>query len=396
MKHWIYINGILVVLLALALWHRHQRTPAQPVLTPPPLATTRPMRIQAPPVSSTSSPSYATPWAALNANDLPSFIEMLRAAGCPEQTVQDIVIIHVSRLNQAKLKPLLDELYSNSCWWKAHPRDESATLNFQELKRNMANQIASLLGVSPLELQSRLQQNSFSPPSWISVERYNTLQQMKSEFISKMAFANIDANSGMTVVDTKSREQLAQLKKDLRTQIEGFLSPAELREYDMRESDAADFVRYSLPVANSEEEYRTMVALTLKYGIPQGVNYSESELCKQIEAALGTEAATRQQKLLEAKNQELNSIDRESFREIDLAVREMEISSAAMELDLDVTTVRDLVERIRTLTTTSPQNRDGSKLSTSDLRALAEQTATETLGPQKAHAFATQFIQMKH
>src|SRR5262245_40896512 len=106
--------GLNAVLLAAACWlARRQQAPA----TEPPVARAIPNHATEPAAGEAGraySPPPATAarfhWSMIESRDYPTYIANLRAIGCPEPTIRDVIFADVSELfvrkRQAMLEPL--------------------------------------------------------------------------------------------------------------------------------------------------------------------------------------------------------------------------------------------------------------------------------------------------
>ena len=59
-------------------------------------------------------------WQELESQDYPTYIKNLRAVGCPEQTIRDIIIADVTQMLREKYPTGLARLKPNPKWWTNH------------------------------------------------------------------------------------------------------------------------------------------------------------------------------------------------------------------------------------------------------------------------------------
>ena len=122
------VNAVLLAL--------NWRTPSRPVLR---VSTAREVRVQ-PTATSTNSParlttqtqSYATPWQALAAADWRATADLLRAAGCPEETIRDLITMRLSRQYRERVQASLERAHTLPEWWRYHDPNPDQIADFRE------------------------------------------------------------------------------------------------------------------------------------------------------------------------------------------------------------------------------------------------------------------------
>ena len=100
MKHpWLFLTSILLnlVLLGVGGWRLAGKpTPPQPA----PIISNEPI-----PTPSAATPAFR--WSQLEAGDYPTYIARLRAIGCPEETIRDLITADVASQYEEKRRQLL-------------------------------------------------------------------------------------------------------------------------------------------------------------------------------------------------------------------------------------------------------------------------------------------------
>jgi hypothetical protein len=130
----VVLAGVVIALLA----GRRAEIPSIPVVSAPEA------------VAEPSAPAVMAPkpepfrWSQLEATDYPTYVANLRAIGCPEQTLRDIITADV---DEAIYAPKRDEM-------KRKEPAQSLERALLELKRGEDRFIASLLGTAPSESES--------------------------------------------------------------------------------------------------------------------------------------------------------------------------------------------------------------------------------------------------
>ena len=206
------------------------------------------------------------PWQALAAGDYRSLIAQLRAAGCPEETLRDLVVIRLARQTRDRLITGEMEFFTRTDWWR-NPVTDADNLEMQRAQRHarvqMRFQIEDLLGVPAEELTANLV--GFPTPardSWLAPEKRRDLARLLDRFddeYEEIRGGRRGQSGG--ALTASQRQQLAELRQRQRGELEQVLTPAELQAYDVRNSDAAKYVMQKLPAAQSEAEFARMVQI---------------------------------------------------------------------------------------------------------------------------------------
>lgn len=257
----------------------------------------------APAVTSTpSAPKPATPpivdaqtWTGLHAEDLAQMVQSLREAGFPPAVLRAIVATQLRERYAARLKALDPESGSRP-FWKEAGTDPRIRVAMLQLQREQQKLLRDLLG--PPE----------SPDDFGRGRRLESVPAHKLDDVRRLlqdaddarqeAFANF--SGGMITPDMQKRMQAVE--KELQASLATVLTPAELEEYNLRNSDTANQVRYQLAAFDpTEEEFRQIYRLQADFDSQYGrssyglLNPEETrrrgeaqrQLNEQIKAALG-------------------------------------------------------------------------------------------------------------
>jgi hypothetical protein len=258
-----------VLLLGAGVWRgTHQR----------PTELARPLRTQV--ASATHSSNLfkrqprpatvkATPWKALESGDPKQFIAGLRAVGCPEQTIRDIVVTRVSREFQARLQTEHDEAARQRPWW----RGTNATRQFLELsqyryalRRERDDLLEEFFGepAGRLAIQvTAIRGAAAVGREFLPAEKKAQLREIESRYRQMSGEVTYPASQAL---NEDEQRELLELQRRKRAELEALLTPQELEEFDLRESRAASYVLRQLPEAGSEVEFRLMVRAAQEAG----------------------------------------------------------------------------------------------------------------------------------
>jgi hypothetical protein len=206
-------------------------------------------------------------WRALESTNYVLYIENLRAFGCPEETIRDIIITDVAKLYARHRAELRRQLQPYKFWEPTDPVGGSAgsteyQRQLRELDRAQRQLIRELLDVDLRAEMARYTNEGDYP------ERdYSFLPQEKQERVQSLAEQYDELEQD---VYSRSRgllvgadlEELKQIQRQRRAELASVLTPEELEEYELRRSDTADNLRGSLGAFRpNEDEFRRIFRL---------------------------------------------------------------------------------------------------------------------------------------
>lgn len=215
--------------------------------------------------ASTNSPQ-ATPWATIESKDLVQFIAHLRAIGCPEQTVRDMVTFRICREYRDRF--LAFEAERERSWDYTKPRVlPSSTVEQKRLRNAMHREIESLLGASTTELQAVVRgwPGMEDDYSFLALEKRAPVRELNEHY--GQLISETDRNLFHGESDPAVEARIKELRQQKQTELAKLLTPEELEALNLRESPEAQYVRTQLPEAKSEEEFRKMVSAAAAVGI---------------------------------------------------------------------------------------------------------------------------------
>lgn len=213
----------------------------------------------------TQSPTPQTPWAAIESDGLAEFIQNLRAVGCPEKTVQDIVVFRRYRECQDQVveqrrqivRSLGFHRQGKKCDWDAYHKQ-----NYQA-EASRGDELEALLGVNATALEARV----FGRPDVWDHEDYLPANQRKrlAEINGRYQRWKNETSLGVNTPAVAAR--LAALDHKQKAEIKSVLTAQEFSEYIKHQSPAARYVLRYLPEALSEADYLKMVKLVDELGM---------------------------------------------------------------------------------------------------------------------------------
>jgi hypothetical protein len=296
-----------------------------------------------------------TSWKDLQAHDLKEFIRRLRGAGCPEETVQDLVLAEVNRRYAAMNRQLWPERDSIKPFWEVQKNDPAGSKKNRERSRRAAELrkeksalLVELLGVD-VEKERR-KSESFVDNLDYNERRVSFLPEAKREAATKILDELDDKmqefqtrNRGM--YDAQYRAERKQLEEQRSVALAQVLTPDEVREFERRNSQVATQLSYDLRgLTVSREQYDAIYDVRKRYG-DSIYNYVEIEtkaerdqvaknkeaLQADLVAALGPDKAREYQRSQDYSYQELIRLATRNDLPVETAAKVYDFKEAAEE-----------------------------------------------------------------
>lgn len=288
----LFLAGSLALNAALAFYTLRASSTAADGPSGPPTTSRAPMRTSSEPAGPAQladvAPSLAT-------KQLPALVEELRAAGFPPEVVRAMAGTLLSEQFAARRKAL-DPNAEKRPFWKdvnSDPKYQQAqTLLWLEERRALRALLGAEAESDPYTLARSRQQFGNLPPEKLAqvMDLARNFEDKKQEIYSSGVYSK-DERDKITALEKQQRAAMSQL-----------LTPAELEEYDLRNSNTGRALRSDLLAFNpTEEEFRTIFKFRQAYdeqwsnsdnGLPNQAegerrNAAYKEMNERIKAALG-------------------------------------------------------------------------------------------------------------
>lgn len=205
-------------------------------------------------------------WQQVESADYKAYVANLRAIGCPEETVRDIIAADVNKLYAQKRKALWPETKADE-YWKRDPswRSVSATETDRQaksraLEKEKSELLKSLLGIDPIK--ERHKENGYVDYfdrlySFVSEEKRLQLRDINESFDQKL-----QALYRIQMRDDDDEKEIRKLQREKLAAAAGILSPQEFEEYELRTAQAAVQLRHDLDGFDpSAQEFRDIYKL---------------------------------------------------------------------------------------------------------------------------------------
>jgi hypothetical protein len=332
-------------------------------------------------------------WAALQTDDLKEFVRRLRSAGCPEETVQDIIMAEVNRRYGARSRELWPDRSITKPFWEVEKSDPAENMKNRErsrkdreLQKEKAALLVELLGVNPEK--ERRKADGWPDYGDYYERRYSFLPEAKRETVAKVLDEFEDKmqefyarNRGM--YDSQYRTEQKQLEAERMQALAQYLAPEELREYELRQSQLASQLRHDLrSLTVTREEYEAIYDVRKKYG-ESIYNYSE------IETKEARDQVTRNKEALEVdmaaalgsdKARDYKRSQDYSYQELDRLARrhDLPVETAGKVYDFKETAEAS-AKQINANTDLTPEQRQKAL---AEIRDATQQAVKDALGDQ--------------
>jgi len=269
-------------------------------------------------------------WGQLESEDYRTYITRLRAIGCPEETIRDIIISDLEKLMSQKVRAASPPPKDLKYWQPeereledplAYAKTESARLEVDFEKRDIVHE---LLGVDLVAERAKIQAQEDSLGSKLAflpddkrlqvrkvTERFNRAELDLRE----QAWSEGDTDPATLAAD------LHRLDQQRANELRAVLTPDEWQQYDLRLSSTAYQVRDSFfGMAPSEDEYQKVFTLQKAFDERWAAQEPGNDAERTALERAGTELQQQlRQQLGETRYQEYVRAQDPDFRQITVA-----------------------------------------------------------------------------
>jgi hypothetical protein len=201
-------------------------------------------------------------WGSVESDDYREYIENLRAIGCPEETIRDIIIADVNKLYAGRIAALYPSARDYK-FWQTDDRSNRSEQRDRERKRREVEEekralIKELLGI---DYESEMARWSGRPDedAWrtgfLSAEKQQAVQALQEKFreMERAAVNEMRESRG----SPEARAKMTALRAQREAEMAQLLGPQDYQEYQLRNSWTARNMRDSLgSFSPSEDEFR--------------------------------------------------------------------------------------------------------------------------------------------
>src|SRR6266568_6824904 len=206
-------------------------------------------------------------WDEIESADFPTYIANLRAIGCPEATIRDIIVAEVNQLFARRRAT--EVVTAEQKWWRSEPDPEVnrlASEKLQALDAERRTLLSTLLGPDWESSYYPYPAHPDTPP--LDGPILGALPPQ-----TKQAVRDIESRATerrQTYLDSLQKEgkqpdpsELARMRQQTRADLAQALNPEQLEEYLLRYSSHASSLRGELHgLANTPDQFRALFRLT--------------------------------------------------------------------------------------------------------------------------------------
>ena len=333
-----------------------------------------------------------TTWGDIQTDDLKELIRRLRAADCREGIIQDIICGEVDRLFQPRLRAIWPENNQPRPFWKVQSwnaaesrKSRDRMRQQQEIQKQKSDLLVSLLGVDPeKELLKAEGQPDYSawPNSqldYLPEAKRDAVQKYLDDFNDQMQDF-YTRNQGLW--DAQSRAEQKQLQDQEMQGLAQILTPDELRQFELRNSQLANQLSFDLRgLSLTEQQYEDIYDIRKKYGdsiynwsdadnppeVAGQIQHNKENMDAEIAAALGPNLGKQYQRDQDYSYRQLTS----------LAARNNLPADTADKIYDDKTTAEQAVKQLQSDPSLTPQQRQAAL---QQIRTETENTIKKALG----------------
>jgi hypothetical protein len=268
------ISILVNIALAGVVYHfATSRTPEQSSASPAPAsitaATARETRTAPAAVTIVTNQSgQSFGWQMVESADYRRYIANLRAIGCPEETIRDIITADVNKLFESRRKEITASTNKFEFWKAGNPfeaaiMDPDRIEKMQALAKEKRALLKELLGVEPEEKAELFGGiNPFeSMLDFLSPAKQNDVMDIFMKFQAKQAKL---FSGGQP--DAEDMKAMQKMKKEMDAEMAGILSPKEYEDFQLRMSDTAMQMRMQLASLDPyEQEFRDIFKIKKQF-----------------------------------------------------------------------------------------------------------------------------------
>ena len=246
-------------------------------------------------------------WASVESDDYREYIANLRAIGCPEETIRDIIIADINKLYAGRIAALYPSPKDFKYWQTDNREQRNQQRELGRKRRELENEkrelVKQLLGI---DLEAEMAKWEGRPDDdawrlgWLSPEKQQAVEALQEKFrdLERAAFTEMRENRG----SPEARAKFAALRAQREAELAQVLG-ADYQEYQLRNSATARSMRDNLSAFSpSEEEFRKIFDLRNTFDTQFGFGFgregtdetvreqrrvAQQQLDEQLRATLG-------------------------------------------------------------------------------------------------------------
>jgi hypothetical protein len=260
------LNAVLLGALAFVSVRQPSKSPAESA--PPPEPVQIVPRRERPAQKSTAIANLASfRWSQLESSDYHQYMANLRGVGCPEETIRDLIIAEVDKMFAPRFAALAGESQTFQHWRRRSKASENLVTQLRALQDERKGLLRELLGIDDGPYAkwanadvARLQEEG--KYSFLSAEKQAQVRAIMEKYQQQIDGGQ-NGRDGFVI---SGGDETKRLREQRQQELAQLLSPEELKELSLRDSNAADSVRGRFGNLDiTEDEYRKLYDLRKGY-----------------------------------------------------------------------------------------------------------------------------------
>ena len=353
-------------------------------------AGVHPANISPPPAISVQRTNAPFSWAQLESADFKEYIARMRAFGVPEKTIRDIVITEVRKLYAPRMAALRPPKTANLKYWERNGYWSYGNMTkdqrdqFNALQKEEQDLVKSLLGENAY---TEMAKDSAARDYWEHQFGPLTADQKKqvSDIVQRYQENRSDIyHKADGYIDMDTQVDIKALDKKFRDELGTVLTPAQVENYELQNSDISNNMRFQLGGFDpSEQEFRSI------YEYKQAVedvnpgdsdNLTAGEIQMQVEKKKELEA-TLAQSLGPERMKEYKLLD-------DYAFQNLSQAGVSMDSIMKVADMKQQAEKAaQQIQNNSSLTPDQRTAALKEIRAATQESLAGVLGHRQAKAY---------
>ena len=334
-------------------------------------------------------------WRMVESADYRQYITNLRAIGCPDETIRDLITADVTKLYEARFKALRPGSTNKYEYWKPgmamfkELADESQVEKRQALSREKRALLTELLGSAPEEKPDMMAMFGGGNPfermlEFLPSGKQTQAMEIEQKFAAKL-MKSMDGGFG----DTDSMKNMLKVQREKEAELAKVLTPQELEDYNLRMSQTANMMRFQLTSFDpSEQEYRDVFKVKKKFDDDfgfAGVPPTDKAEREKFDAAKKDLETQLKQTLGDARYADYERAQDYVYQGLFRFTEKQQLSREAANKVYDMKKVaEEQAKKIRNDTALSSEQRNAALAS---IRAETETAVTGVLGAPGYEAF---------
>ena len=326
-------------------------------------------------------------WRQLESEDYKTYIERLRAIGCPEETIHDIIIADLEKLMSARVRAI-DGPSEPLKYWQPSRKDLTSTLaalervgQKQEVDFEKREIVRELLGLDLASERARAkgEQDFYDDRlGFLSIEKRGKARMLMEKANQEEMVVREKSWLESDTMSAADRAELRQIQERKEREIAALLSPEEREQFDLWFSPSAYRVREAfLALEPNEDDFLALYRLQREFDREWAAAEASDPPRAQAQGALGQ---AMREYLGEEKFQKLQNTRDADFRQLQAAVVQFGLKP---EVTAEIYDYRTALREEKARVQSNPSFNDSQKQAV--IRALSEETeqaVVEAMGPK--------------